>query len=320
MLLTSRARPDVILGFCPSLADAVVAATGAACARRPYGLVFQDIVSLAAVQTGVAGRGPARVARAVEARVARGATAVGFVADGFRSHLRGFGVRDEALVRLRNWVRVPPSSSDRAETRRRLGWREDDFVCLHAGNMGQKQGLNNVVAAARASDRAIRFVLAGDGSDRERLQALAAGVENVSFLEPQPSGAYEAMLAAADVLLVNQRESVTDMALASKLTAYFAAGRPIVASVATASETAREIGRASGGLLVPPGQPDRLAEAVATLRRQPALALDLGGNGRRFAEQTLGRSDGLSAYDGFVEHLASARGHADSGARVDLAA
>jgi colanic acid biosynthesis glycosyl transferase WcaI len=319
-LVASRARHDVVLGFCPSLADTLIAATAAARARSPYGVVFQDIVSLAAVQSGIAGRGPARVARAVEAHVARRAAAVGFVADGFRSHLRGLGVRDDALVRLRNWVRLPPTSSDRAETRRRLGWREDEFVCLHAGNMGQKQGLDNVIAAARLSDRGIRFVLAGDGGDREHLESLAVGVGNMAFLEPQPSGAYEATLEAADVLLVNQRQSVTDMALASKLTAYFAAGRPIIASVAAGSETAREIERASAGLLIPPGRPDQLADAVATLRGQPALAVGLGENGTRYAAQTLGRAEALSAYDLFVERLASARTRTDRGAQVDFAA
>ncbi len=55
------------------------------------------------------------------------------------------------------------------------------------------------------------------------------------------------MLEAADALIVNQRASVTDMALPSKLTAYFAAGRPVIGAVAPDSETAAELRRAQAG-------------------------------------------------------------------------
>ena len=55
------------------------------------------------------------------------------------------------------------------------------------------------------------------------------------------------MLAAADVLAVTQRASVLDMSVPSKLTSYFAAGRPVVASVAAEGGTAQEVRRSGAG-------------------------------------------------------------------------
>src|SRR4029077_19009313 len=101
-----------------------------------------------------------------------------------------------------------------------------------------KQNLQTLIdAAAALSGDGIQIVLAGDGNDRPRLERLAAPLRNVSFLDLQPPGAYESMLEAADALIVNQRATVTDMALPSKLTAYFAAGRPVIGAVAHARET-----------------------------------------------------------------------------------
>ena len=62
------------------------------------------------------------------------------------------------------------------------------------------------------------------------------------------------MLGAADVLLLSQRASVRGMSLASRLTAYFAAGRPVVAAASPGSEVAAEVRRSEAGVLVRPGR------------------------------------------------------------------
>src|SRR5699024_2179188 len=119
-------------------------------------------------------------------------------------------VPDQAITVVRNWSHVPsPVVDHRARTalRASLGWGPEETVVLHAGNMGAKQGLENVVAAARlATDRdlPVRFVLLGDGHRRQDLQRLAAGDPRLQFLDPVPDAEFTATLAAADVLLVNE--------------------------------------------------------------------------------------------------------------------
>src|ERR1044072_8237059 len=125
----------------------------------------------AAEQSGVSGG--ARVAGFVksgELKVARGAKAVGIIAETFRGYLQEGGVRPEAIWRLRNWThRVEPEET-RARTRERHGWPDDAFVCLHGGNMGQKQGLDNLLDTAALLNGNVRIALVGDGNDRERLE------------------------------------------------------------------------------------------------------------------------------------------------------
>jgi colanic acid biosynthesis glycosyl transferase WcaI len=318
--LPRRWRPDVVLGTCPSLAGGAHAAAASRIYGVPYGLVFQDLMGLAAEQSGVAGgKRVARVVRKVELALARRAGRVGIIAEGFRRYLEAGGVAPDKIERLRNCARRVEPVETIVETRGRLGWRQDEFVALHGGNMGHKQGLDNLLrTAAHLRGAGVRIVLAGDGNDRNRLERRARelALTNLDFIELQPPGRWEAVMQAADVLLVNQRASVTDMSLPSKLTSYFGAGRAVVAAASADSETAEEIGAAEAGIVVPPEDPRAFREAILSLRNDAGLAEKLGRHGQMFAENVLSPATVLAEYESFVDALASRNGQLGGLGRV----
>jgi glycosyltransferase involved in cell wall biosynthesis len=264
----------------------------------------------AAAESGY--RGGARVAGltgSTEAFIARKADVVATISDGFSAYLQAAGVPAGRIQRVRNWTRLGAPSETRDETRTRLGWGPSDFVCLHAGNMGQKQGLDNLLDAAKVlREPDVKVVLSGDGNDRNRLiaRARALNLRNVSFVGLQPAGQFESMLRAADVLLLQQRRSVNDMALPSRLTAYFAAGRPVVAAVAPTSGAAKEIQVAGAGIVVNADNPSSLAESLALLRGSPETAFRLGRAGQDHARRVLSGEQALAGYDRFLDGLVGA--------------
>ncbi len=133
----------------------------------------------------------------------------------------------------------------------------------------------------------------GEGHRRGYLRELARGVGSLDFLPPADAEEFPEILAAADVLAVTQRASVLDMSLPSKLTSYFAAGRPVVASVAAGSGTAREVERSGAGVVVPAEDPKALLEAVRRLAGDPGECAELGARGREYVERRLSRRAGL---------------------------
>jgi len=296
--ILSNWRPDLVVAVMPTLASGFLAAAAATVARCRLGVIFQDLQGLGAKQSGI--RGGERVARLVsssESWVARRADVVGIVAEGFRAHLLAGGVNPSGIHRIRNWSNFTTPTDSIAETRARFGWREDEFICLHAGNLGQKQGLANVVdAAARVPDARVRVVLAGDGNERPHLERRVRdrGVTNVHFIGMQPMGGpCEAMCRAADLLLINQRPAVMDMSLPSKLTTYLPAGRPVLAAVNDASETAREIRASGAGWVVPPGDPHALADVIMSLADRVHELDEAGRAGARYAKDHLSRDVSL---------------------------
>jgi glycosyltransferase involved in cell wall biosynthesis len=300
-------RPDVVIGVVPSLSGGVLARVAAARARAGYGVIFQDLMGSAAEQSGIqGGRRAAAVARRLERWVVARAAAVAPVTESFVPYLKQIGVAEDRFEILRNWSHLGVQTRDRDKTRRELGWGPDEWVVLHAGNMGLKQGLEQVVVAAKLADHrgaAVRFVLMGDGSQRLAIENLAAGTSRLAFRPFVEAAELPNVLAAADVLLISERESVLDMSLPSKLTAYFAAGRPIVASVHPEGATARELGRVGAGVVSPAGQPEGLLDALLGLRAKPDEAERMGANGVAYAHASLGRRQALERADAFVARI-----------------
>jgi colanic acid biosynthesis glycosyl transferase WcaI len=301
-----KERPDVVLAVVPSLLSAVAAQRIAARARVPLVVWVQDLMGRAAAQSGIEGGAKvARVVGSIEKWVLQRAERVLVLSTHFSDYVRSIGVDADRLTIRPHWTHVAgPSKTDREQTRARLGWGPDDTVVLHTGNMGLKQGLENVIAAGRLADergtRDVRFVLMGDGSQREHLQTEAEGVTAVEFLPPAPSTEYSDILAAADILLVNELPSSVDMSLPSKLTSYLHAGRPIIAASASAGGTAAEVRRSGGGLVVTPGEPATLLDAVESLATDANSSEMMEIAGYLYAEEHLGAH---SALDGLLSTL-----------------
>jgi glycosyltransferase involved in cell wall biosynthesis len=301
-------RPDVVIASTPSLSGAAVGARLAARYDVPFGVVVQDLVGQAASQSGVrGGSAVAGAASRVEGNALRSAAGVAVVSDAFRAQVAEYGVPEDRVSLFRNWTHTPPANRDRADVRRSLGWSDDDVVVLHTGNMGLKQDLGNVVEAARRLPAAsrVRLVLMGDGNQRAALQEAAAGVRALEFAAPVEGDLYPDVLRAADVLLVNERSTVGDMSLPSKLTSYFAAGRPVLAAVSDGGACAAELAAAAGAAVrVDPADPDALVAAVGELAEASPDRLDaMGQAGAAYARETLGPEAASRRAVAFVDSL-----------------
>jgi glycosyltransferase involved in cell wall biosynthesis len=272
----------------------------------------QDVYSRGIAETGAASGLSAWGVRVVESTAFRLSDGVAVIHTGFTRDLtEHLGVDVQRVREMRNWTHVsPPEPSASAAFRDAHGWGADEVVILHAGNMGYKQGLENVVAAAalaaRTNTRA-RFVLLGDGNQRRTLEAAAAGVPALQFLPPVKEEEFPAALGAADVLLVNERPGVAQMSAPSKLTSYFTSGKPIVAATDANGLTASELAASAAGVCVPADRPDLLLSEAVRLGTDRKLARQLGEAGRRYCDKLLSQEAAIDRYEKWVIDLADMR-------------
>ncbi|HST65770.1 MAG TPA: glycosyltransferase [Mycobacteriales bacterium] len=299
-------RPDVVLGVTPNLAGAATAGALARASGAPLGLIVQDLMGMAAAQSGMpGGRRVSSAVAQLEARALRRAQRVGVITDAYVPLIVASGAT-AAIDHLPNYAHVRSSALSKDEARRALGWSSAQRIALHSGNMGLKQDLGNVIEAARlALGRRddLTFVLLGDGNTRGALEAQARGLPNLRFLDPLPDDEYPVALAAADCLILNERPSVLNMSMPSKLTSYFAAGRPVVAATHEAGATAAEMARSGAGRTVPPGEPALLLRAVEELVDDPERSARLGQSGRDYATHHLSQSSARTEIVRFVAAL-----------------
>lgn len=305
-------RPDVVLAVSPSLLSVASALTWRRPGRTAVGVITQDIYCRAMTETETGaggGRGAAAVAR-LEGGLLSRADGVAVIHEMFGKVVADIGVDPAKVTVIRNWSHIADATGDRRETRRRLGWGDDEVIALHTGNMGEKQGLENVVEAARLADsaaRPVRFVLLGHGARRPELEALGSGVRRLQFIDPLPAGEFEDAMAAADVLVLNEKPGVAEMCVPSKLTSYFAAGRPVVAATDPRSGAAMEMRAARAGSSVDSGCPDELLSAVLRTGADPEGAVASGRRGREYAGRVLSEPAALDAYESWIGQLAHRR-------------
>lgn len=311
-LVTARwGRPDVVVCVTPPLLATTMAVVRARFGRpRPaIGIVVQDLYSRGVTETGAASGLSASAVSMIESSALRLADGVAVIHPGFECELSGhLGVQADRVRVIRNWTHIPaPDPVSSAAFRAAHGWGPDELVILHAGNMGFKQGLENVIAAAELADRAderVRFVLLGDGNQRVRLQSMGAGIRTLDFLPPVSDEEFPAALGAADVLLVNERPGVSQMAVPSKLTSYFRAGRPILAASDEHGFTTQELLAARAGVVVDPSRPDLLLQEAIRLGRDRTLAVHQGEAGRSYCEAVLSAAAAIDSYEDWIVDLA----------------
>ncbi len=318
LLLSSWGKPDVVIMVSPALFSTGLALLRAKCGKRRPAIAIwvQDLYSRGIVETEATNALAARALASLESAILKSADGVVAIHERFADYLvRSLGVDMEKIFVIRNWTHLPErAAANIPEVREALGWRDDEIVVLHAGNMGAKQGLDNVVGAARVSDSSparVRFVLMGDGNQRATLEVMSKDVSSLEIIDGLPTEQFQHALEAADILLVNERPGVKDMAVPSKLTSYFSSGVPVLAATEAESVTASEIQVSGGGIRVNAGDPIALYEAALALGRDKAKAQTLGDKGLRFRRNTLSASNAIARYDDFVIGMISAQNRLD---------
>jgi glycosyltransferase involved in cell wall biosynthesis len=303
-------RPDVVVFVSPALFAVAVGLLRLRLTRRMKAVVWvQDLYSLGLRELGSDGGGLlARLVAQLEGLVLRNADHVVVIHERFRETvIEQLGVGRDAVSVVRNWSHVEDLSPvDRVSARAALGWAPEDVIVLHAGNMGVKQGLENVIEAARiAQERQskAKFVLLGDGNQRQALAEASRDLDRIVIIDPLPDEQFREALGAADVLLVNERSGVSGMAVPSKITSYFSTGRPVIAATDPGSVTESEIETSGGGLVVAAGDPDALLAAVEELAADPDRAEIMGARGRSFRAAVLSENGAIDRYARLLERL-----------------
>ncbi len=181
-----------------------------------------------------------------------------------------------------NTVHFAPRPAPR-DLRKRLGMAEGEPVAASVGRFVAYKGYGDLLEAAALVQRVrpdTRWVLAGEGELRSGLEAqsrklgLGLRVHFTGWLDD-----VREVLALCDVFVLPSRGEHFGRVLIEAM----AMAKPVVA---TDGGGVPEIVRhGETGLLVPPGRPAQLAQAILTLLNDPAYAATLGLAGRERVER-----------------------------------
>jgi glycosyltransferase involved in cell wall biosynthesis len=181
-----------------------------------------------------------------------------------------------------------------AKLRQDLGFRAEDIVVCFVGTFSYwhgvavlEQAIRSLLDNVQQSNRPPKFLLVGDGPLAPQLRnALGAYARDslVTFTGAIPHNSVRTYLDAADILVsphVPMPGGRPFFGSPTKLFEYMAMGKAIAASSLDQIADVLEHGRTA--LLVRPGEPSELAEAIQHLASDSQLRIELGSNAREAA-------------------------------------
>lgn len=186
----------------------------------------------------------------------------------------------------------------------------EGFSVLFAGNIGAAQAVEVIVEAASLLREYadIHFVVLGEGSRRDwmRKEAQRRELNNLHLPGRFPVETMPGFMQKASALLVTLADQeIFKATVPSKVQAYLAAGRPILACLN--GEGANIITSAGAGLAVPAENGRALADAILYLYRMPSNEREaMGARGRLHYAQHFAHD---MLIDQLIGHLQSVCGH-----------
>lgn len=163
---------------------------------------------------------------------------------------------------------------------------ESNFSVVFAGNLGTAQSLESVVEAARLlkDEPGLKLILVGSGSMSKWVmeQNILYHLDNLILAGRFPMDTMPDIFSRSSALLVSLKdEEIFAYTVPSKVQAYLAAGKPIIASLR--GEGARVIDESGAGVTCVPGNGQALADAILTLKSSsPELLEAMGSAGRDY--------------------------------------
>jgi len=290
-----KERPDVVIATAPAIPTIVAGAAVARALRVPLITemrdAWPDLLTVANEWNAAVAPSPRsrvsalsrphiiRAASTVTAALQRKSSAVVATTETFATALRSRGVGNVHVIR--NGAHPVPSYPHHVPRR-----PDGELHVLYLGTVGRAQGLGSAILAARQAHAAgvrIHLRIVGAGAEFDAVKQMAEkGDVHIEMLDLVPKHAVAEHYAWADTVLVHLRPwPALSLAVPSKL--YEAMSIGIHVTAVLAGEAAKIIRDTGAGSVVPPGDPEALAETWAQLAKEPGR-LHIGDGGRQWTD------------------------------------
>ena len=267
-------RPDVLICIAPSFMAAPQAALLCNIMKIRSWLHFQDFEICAMFSSGLSRNTEKinQIFHRIQSFFTRRFSVVSSISQNMCASAERRNVSNNQIIYYPNWVDTTyfQPGADDSYFRKKWNISQEKKVILYSGNIGEKQGLENLIISARFLKKRqdIVFIVVGDGARKVPLMRICyqQKIDNVQFHPLQSYELLPNLLCMADVHIVIQKGGIADTVFPSKIASIFSVGGYSVITAKTKTELANIIGKHPGiATLVEPDTPQDLTETLTSL-------------------------------------------------------
>jgi len=261
--------------------------------RRRFLYWFQDSYGLGVTQVLARRSRPAGfviggLAVALERRLLTRSDRVVAIAPALGELARSWGVAASSLEVISNWAPIGPRDDGRpAPSGSSMAELPDRPFLLYAGTLGLKHDVELLVAIATSLVGRANLVVISQGLGRKQLERRQQelNLTNLVLSDFLPSAQLAATMAGAAALVAILRADASSFSVPSKVYAYLAAGRPVIAAIARENEAARFLRASGAGVCVEPDDAEGLAQAARRVLDDHQYATALAAAAEKYSAQ-----------------------------------
>ena len=289
-------RPDVVFATHTPLPVGLAGAALARHFRVPFVFEVRDLWPEGLVDLGVL-KNPLAIwwLRRMARKIYRAADHIVALSPGMKEGIARTGIGPERITVIPNGSDVDLFRPDLDGSK----WRKEvglggRFAAIYFGAMGQANGLEYIIEAARIlaerGKNSIALVLVGDGGKRAALEKMAQkyGLTNVVFGERVSRSEVARIVASCQACMTIIRPSRDNTWSPNKMFDALAAGKPVLINVP--GWLGEMIEKNGCGKCLDPYRPEMLADALEQLAAAPQLCQQMGKNARALAEREFDRN------------------------------
>jgi colanic acid biosynthesis glycosyl transferase WcaI len=245
-----------------------------------------------------------RILSGMESAMMKRYDGVSTLSEGMLERIAAKHINRERLRLLPIWV--DPSRFQPLEValdlHDRLGIPVGRRLVLYSGAVGEKQGLEQLLALAALAESAGRsdliFVIAGEGPYVRKLkkEAKDAGLGNLLFIPLQDDDVFPSLLNAAWLHLILQRDTGNDHFMPSKLYPILSVGGLAMVTAQPGTSLGKLIAEHQIAALVPENKADALLGMLIELLVNQDKCMVLRMNARKYTLEYLSSDRLLTAY------------------------
>lgn len=310
-------RPDVVIATSPQFFCGWSGAILSRLKRVPFFLEIRDIWPESIVAVGALKNEKLLTFLSwLELKLYAASDHIVTVGEGYRNKLLEKKISPKKISIITNGVDTTSKARDSSvESLQKEYSLSQCFVCSYIGTIGMACGLDIVLRAAKILQKGkqgetIRFLLVGDGADRERLEqdAKNSGLVNVIFTGRQSKELVTDLIALSDVCLVHLiKTELFKIVLPSKILDAAVMSRPIIIGVE--GYAADLVKKAGAGLCIEPENEKELLAAIEKVHKDPKLANLMGTRGRSYILRNFDRDLLAREYLELIGHFISTKSH-----------
>lgn len=295
-------RADVMWVYHPPLTIGLPALIISKIRRIPFIYEIQDMWPETLLATGmIRNKRVLRILDLFSKLVYSYASAIVVISQGFKLNLVKKGVKESKIHIIPNWA---DENIYREFENKKYG--NSKFKLVYAGNIGKAQALNNLVDASELliSENTLIYII-GDGLEKDTIKSKISEkkIDNIILLDKMPPLNVIRFYEISDALLIHlKKDELFSITIPGKTFAYMACGRPIIC--AADGEVAKVIEEAKCGIVVPPEDPKKLAEAIEKMANMSIYErIEMGKNGAESYRNKYSQEVSMTKYDSLFNSL-----------------